>query len=52
MDAITVSSWGEQWQALLAQLGPHFARRDLRQQAYNYLRGLLPHCQDSCHLIP
>ena len=26
---------------LLAQLGPHFARRDLRQQAYNYLRGLL-----------
>ena len=41
MDAITVSSWSEQWQALLAQLGPHFARRDLRQQAYNYLRGLL-----------
>jgi len=41
MDAITVSSWGEQWQALLAQLGPHFARRDLRQRAQNYLRGLL-----------
>ena len=41
MDAKTVSSWGEQWQALLEQLGPHFARRDLRQQAYNYLRGLL-----------
>ena len=41
MEAITVLSWGEQWQALLEQLGLHFARRDLRQQAYNYLRGLL-----------
>ena len=32
MDAKTVSSWGEQWQALLAQLGPHFARRGLLAQ--------------------
>ena len=33
MDSITVSSWGEQWQALLEQLGTHFTRRDLRQRA-------------------
>lgn len=41
VDAATVQGWTEDFEALRKQVGPCFGRRDLRERAEGYLRGLL-----------
>src|SRR5437764_10469621 len=41
MTAIT--AWAEDFAALLAQIGPRFARSEARRHAADYLHGLLSH---------
>jgi len=41
MEAPVVERWAEEFEGLLARVGPCFGRRDLRSRAGGYVRGLL-----------
>ncbi len=36
-----LAAWGEAFTALVARIGPRFARSEARRHAHDYLRGLL-----------
>jgi len=45
VDAATVEDWAADFEGLATQVGPCFGRRDLRERAEGYLRGLLGQVQ-------
>jgi SRSO17 transposase len=45
MDVATVAKWEDRFEQMAEQVGPCFARRDLRRQAVGYVQGLLGHVE-------